>query len=196
MEENNKDREYEKFVLKQVLRYADSNKKASYVYVLISAAAVVMAVLVVVLRHEFWAALMSLGMAAGFFSARRYYIGFSSHVYDVAEEIESAIENPDFRIPDDYSEEVQNIRKIVLPTTKNTWSQIIAYGIIAISCFLGGLIIAAVTGPWADGFSVGIFCTSLILFGMGIVLASLSLRSVRDLKMAAEYSEYLREKKD
>ena len=191
--DKDEDNRFELFVLEQVKSYSDMHAWAGKVYTILIAACIVMCVLGLVMGKSIGGSLIMGTMSLGFFAARMYSLEMAKDVAESGKEIEKAIEDPDFNIPDDYPEDILSLRELVCPTLKNTISLVFAYGIIALACWGGAIVIALVT---TDGDSVewGLFATSLILAAMAFGLTVLAFRAFRNIPMAKAYEEYLNQK--
>lgn len=193
MNEKDESRSFERFVLKQVYRYAANCRAASMLYLVLIAACVLMAVLAVVLNGQWLGALVLISMPLMFYVGYRSMKDNAAYSYRAALKMEQAIDDPSFSIPYDYDEEVLNVRSLVLPTPKNVVGQAVAYGVIALSCWAGAAIIAAVSGIGGSDFSPVLLFSALIMAVMAFVLSLLSIKAIRDIRLAIEYSRYLNE---
>lgn len=187
------DNRFELFVIEQVKSYGDMHAWAGKVYTILIVACIAMCVIGLAMGKSIGGSLIMGTMSIGFFAARMYSREMANDVAESAKKMEKAVEDPDFNIPDDYPEDILSLRELVCPTLKNTISLVFAYGIIALACWAGALIIAFVT---TDGDSVewGLFSTSLILATMAFGLTVLAIRAFRNIPMAKAYEEYLNKK--
>lgn len=196
MENERKDKEFERFVLDQVIRFAKTNYRVSKVYILICAACIVMGVLGLLMHKSIWRSLIMAFWAVPFWLAKDYYEHDSAACWEAAEIIEKAIDDPGFDIPDDYPEDILALRKLVCPTLKNTRSLIAAYGILSLVLWAAAVFLLFVT--FADGyggFELWMLIVSLIMAAMAVIITMLTIRSVRDLPAAKKYDRYLKDHK-
>jgi hypothetical protein len=184
-----RDHRFEEFVLDQVRKYGDMEAKVSKVYVGCVIACIVMCVFGIVLGKSFSGSLFVGLWSLGFMAAAKYYESDAKLIEEKAVQIRAAIDDPDFDIPDDYPEDILNLRQLVCPTLKNVRSQMIAYGIIALACWGGAVVILAVS--MLDGFSGVIFVAGLVMGGMALMLTFLAVRAAKDIPIAKAYENYL-----
>ena len=184
-----RDHRFEEFVLDQVRKYRDMEAKVSKVYVGCVIACIVMCVFGIVLGKSFSGSLFVGLWSLGVMAAAKYYESDAKLIEEKAVQIRAAIDDPDFDIPDDYPEDILNLRQLVCPTLKNVRSQMIAYGIIALACWGGAVVILAVS--MLDGFSGVIFVAGLVMGGMALMLTFLAVRAAKDIPIAKAYENYL-----
>ncbi|NLA52727.1 MAG: hypothetical protein GX860_11520, partial [Alcaligenaceae bacterium] len=180
-----RDHRFEEFVLDQVRKYGDMESKVSKVYIGCVIACIVMCVFGIVLGKSFSGSLFVGLWSLGFMAAAKYYESDAKLIEEKAVQIRAAIDAPDFDIPDDYPEDILNLRQLVCPTLKNVRSQMIAYGIIALACWGGAVVILAVS--MLDGFSAVIFIAGLVMGGMALMLTFLAVRAAKDIPIAKAY---------
>lgn len=188
-EKEARDHRFEEFVLEQVRKYGDMEAKVSKVYIGCVIACIAMCVFGIVLGKSITGALFIGLWSLGFMAAAKYYESDAKLIEEKAAQIRAAIDDPDFDIPDDYPEDILGLRQLVCPTLKNIRSQIIAYGIIALSCWAGTAVII-----WAstlEGFSGVIFIAGLVMGAMAFMLTILAVRAAKDIPVAKAYENYL-----
>jgi len=184
-----RDHRFEEFVLEQVRKYGDMEAKVSKVYIGCVIACIVMCVFGIVLGKSFSGALFIGLWSIGFMAAAKYYESDAKLIEEKAVQIRAAIDDPDFDIPDDYPEDILKLRQLVCPTLKNIRSQMIAYGIIALACWGGAVVILAVST--LAGFSGVIFIAGLVMGAMALMLTFLAVRAAKDIPVAKAYENYL-----
>lgn len=188
-EKEARDHRFEEFVLEQVRKYGDMEAKVSKVYIGCVIACIAMCVFGIVLGKSITGALFIGLWSLGFMAAAKYYESDAKLIEEKAAQIRAAIDDPDFDIPDDYPEDILGLRQLVCPTLKNIRSQMIAYGIIALSCWAGTAVII-----WAstlEGFSGVIFIAGLVMGAMAFMLTILAVRAAKDIPVAKAYENYL-----
>jgi hypothetical protein len=163
--------------------------KVSKVYIGCVMACIAMCVFGIVLGKSVSGALFTGLWSLGFMAAAKYYESDAKLIEEKAAQIRAAIDDPDFDIPDDYPEDILSLRQLVCPTLKNVRSQMIAYGIIALACWGGSVVILAVS--MLDGFSGVIFVAGLVMGGMALMLTFLAVRAAKDIPIAKAYENYL-----
>ena len=184
-----RDHQFEEFVYDQVVRYGRLMGKISKVYIGCVVACIAMCVLGIVLGKNFFGALFIGLWSVGFLAAARFYKEESKDIAEDGKKIRAAIDDPDFDIPDDYPEDVLGIRALVCPTLKNVRAQAIAYGLIALTCWAGAVVVL-----WAatlDNFNPPIFIAAIVLGAMALLLSLLSIRYICDIPSAKAYEQYL-----
>lgn len=186
-----RDHRFEEFVLEQVYRYGDMHAKAGKVYIGCVIACIVMCVLGIALGKSVSGALWTGLWSIGFWMAAKSYEARAEDIKEAGGRIRSAIDDPDFDIPDDYPEDILSLRDLVCPTLKNIRSQVIAYGIIALSCWAGMVVI--ILASTLDGFNGVIFVSGLVMGAMAFVLTLLTVRAWKDIPIAKAYENYLNE---
>lgn len=186
-----KDHHFEEFVLEQVYRYGDMHAKAGKVYIGCVTACIVMCVAGLVLGKSVAGALYIGLWSIGFLAAARSSAAAAEDVKEAGGRIRAAIDDPDFDIPDDYPEDILSLRALVCPTLKNIRSQVLAYGIIAVSCWAGSAIIIMVST--LEGFNGVIFISGLVMGAMAFFLTLLTIRALKDIPVARAYENYLNE---
>lgn len=186
-----RDHRYEEFVLEQVKRYGDMQAKAGKIYLILVFVCIAMAIAGLLMGKSAGGAISILAFSVGFYGARKASLKSAGAVYEAAETIRNAIDDPDFDIPDDYPEDILALRSMVNPTLKVIRSQLIAYGICALMLWLGtgGIVYASTVG----GFSPGIFVFSFVMGAMAVFLTILAVRAWKDLPVARAYEDYLNE---
>lgn len=186
-----RDHRYEEFVLEQVKRYGDMQAKAGKIYLILVFVCIAMAIAGLLMGKSAGGAISILAFSVGFYGARKASLKSADAVYEAAETIRNAIDDPDFDIPDDYPEDILALRSMVNPTLKVIRSQLIAYGICALMLWLGtaGIVYASTVG----GFSPGIFVFSFVMGAMAVFLTILAVRAWKDLPIARAYEDYLNE---
>lgn len=186
-----RDHKFEEFVLEQVYRYGDMHAKAGKTYKGCAIACIVMGVAGVLFGKGLLAS-VSVGLwSIGFWGAARFSEASAESVNETGGRIREAIDDPDYDIPDDYPDDILALRELVCPTLKNIRSQVIAYGIIALSCWAGMVVI--LLASTMDGFSVVIFISGLVMGVMAFFLTVLAIRAWKDIPIAKAYEEYLNE---
>ena len=189
-EKEARDHRFEEFVLDQVKRFGIMEEKVSTVFVMCSIACIVMCVIGIFTGRPFFKCIYVGIWSPGFYAASRFYKEDAASVKEAAAKIRAAIDDPDFDIPDDYPDDILGIRQLVCPTLKNVITQAIAYGIIAVTCWAGSIIILMVCGM--DGeLNVAIFVAGLVMGGMALMLTFLSARAIKDIPVAKAYEQYL-----
>ena len=184
-----KDHEYEEFVYGQVVRYGDLHAKASKVYIACAIACVVMGVAGLVLRKPFLACICVAAWSLGFMAAKKFYEEAAGDIEKAAADIRAAIDDPDFDIPDDYPDDILSLRDLVCPIMKNIRAQVIAYGLLSLSCWAATAVLMMVATN--SGFSIGYFLVTLIMGTMSLMLTVLTIRCCKDIPIARSYEEYL-----
>ena len=184
-----RDHRFEEFVLDQVRKYGDMEAKVSKVYIGCAVACVALCLLGIIFGKPFFKCLFIGIWSLGFWAARLYYQEDAKHVGEAAEKIRAAIDDPDFDIPDDYPEDILALRRLVCPTLKNVCGQAIAYGIIAVSCWAGAILILWLST--SDGFSPVLFIAGVVMGAMALMLSFLSIRAIKDIPVAKAYEQYL-----
>ena len=185
-----RDHRFEEFVLDQVKKYGDMEAKVSKVYIGCVIACIAMCVLGLVLGKPFFKCLFIGIWSIGFWAANRFYEEDAKSVFEAADRIRAAIDDPDFDIPDDYPEDILGLRELVCPTLKNVRGQAIAYGILALSCWAGAIVIIMVSGLDGD-LNIAIFIAGIVLGAMAFVITFLALRAIKDIPVAKAYEQYL-----
>ena len=186
-----RDHRFEEFVLEQVYRYGDMHAKAGKVYTGCVIACIVMCVAGLILGKSVPGALYIGLWSIGFLAASRASAASAEAVKEAGGRIRAAIDDPEFDIPDDYPEDILSLRALVCPTLRNIRSQVIAYGIIAASCWAGSAIIIMASST--DGFNAVIFVSGLVMGAMAFCLTILAIRAWRDIPIARAYENYLNE---
>ena len=174
MKDKKTDDKYERFVLEQVERYGDMHAKCAKLYVVLAIACVVMGILGLILSKSIVKSIIVALWSLGFIAAKRYYEAAAADISQAADQIRAAIDDPDFDIPDDYPEEILQLRDLVHPTLKNVRSQLIAYGILALTLWAAALflmILSFSAGAGSD-FLLWMFLISIILAIMAIAITS------------------------
>ncbi len=193
MTDKKTDDKYERFVLEQVERYGDMHAKCAKLYVVLAIACVVMGILGLILSKSIVKSIIVALWSLGFIAAKRYYEAAAADISQAADQIRAAIDDPAFDIPDDYPEEILQLRDLVHPTLKNVRSQLIAYGILALTLWAAALflmILSFSAGAGSD-FLLWMFLISIILAIMAIAITILAVRAFRDLPIAKAYDSYL-----
>ena len=184
------DHKYEVFVLEQVRRYSRMHHWCAKVYILCAAAAFVMGFVAIAMGKPVFPSLYVAAWSIGFFAAKRYSDAMAADTAEIADKIEAAIADPTFDIPDDYGDDVLALRCLVTPTLKNIRSQVIAYGILAVTLWAATALFVLLSFDGVD-FSAGFFLISLLMAGMAFCITVLALRAVTDLSAARAYEQYL-----
>ena len=188
------DNKFEYFVLEQVRTYADTHRTAAKLYLAAGIAAIVMCIVGLSMGKSAGGAFTIAVMGIGFIGARFASIRAADSVDASAAEIEKAIEDPDFRIPEDYPEDIMALRRTVCPSLKNTRSMLLAYGICGLMCWAGFLFMLWVTTFGSDDFVLGLFLLSWVLGGFALWLTVLALRAWKNLPVAKAYEDYMNRK--
>lgn len=186
-----KDHEFEVFVAEQVRRYGDLNRRSANIYPILVVACIVMAVAGLFMGKSVLGCLTMAASSIMFIAAYLYYKEQAEEVYKAAEEIQKAIDDPDFDIPDDYPDDILALRSLVCPTLKNVRQQLIAYGVLAVVMWAATAILIGVST--LDSFSLMIFFSAIIMAVMAAWITSLALKAFNDLSVARAYEEYLNE---
>lgn len=188
-EKEARDHRFEEFVLDQVKKYGDMEAKVSKVYIGCVIACIAMCVFGIILGKSFAGALLIGIWSIGFYAASRFYAADAKAIEEKAAQIRAAIDDPDFNIPDDYPEDILGLRRLVCPTLKNIRSQVIAYGIIAFTCWAGTAVV--IMASMLESFSPVIFIGGLVLGAMAFLLTFLTVRVAKDIPVAKAYESYL-----
>ena len=190
-EKEARDHRFEEFVLEQVKRYGDMEAKVSKVYIGCAVACIAMCVLGIVMGKPFFKCLFIGIWSIGFWASKLHYEEDAKEVGEAAKKIRAAIDDPDFDIPDDYPEDILGLRRLVCPTLKNIRGQAVAYGIIAVTCWAGAILILWLAG--SDGFEPVFFIAGIILGAVSLLITLLSVRAIKDIPVAKAYEQYLNE---
>lgn len=191
MTDKKTDDKYERFVLEQVERYGDMHAKCAKIYVVLAIACVVMGVLGLILSKSIMKSIIIALWSLGFIAANRASEAAAAYIVQAAEKIRAAIDDPDFDIPDDYPEEILQLRDLVRPTLKNVRSQLIAYSILALTLWAAALFLMLLSFGSGSDFLLWMFLISILLAVMAIAITILAVRAFRDLPIAKAYDSYL-----
>ncbi|MBR0307733.1 MAG: hypothetical protein IJH92_02455 [Mogibacterium sp.] len=183
------DHEYGEFVYEQVVKYGEMHAKVTKVYLGCAIACVLMGLAGLLLGKSVLSCICVALWSVGFLAAKKYYESAAEEIGEAAAFIRSCIDDPDYDIPDDYPDHILDLRDLVCPTLKNIRSQVVAYGIIAVSCWAGAVVILC--AATMEGFSIVLLIASLIMAAMAIALTILTLRAWKAIPLARAYEEYL-----
>ena len=190
-EKEARDHRFEEFVLEQVKRFGDMEKKVSKVFLGCAVAVVAMCVLGIVVGKPVFKCLLIGMYCVCFWLSYKFYEQDAKEVAEAAEKIRAAIDDPDFDIPDDYPEDILGLRQLVCPTLKNVRQQVIAYGILALTLWAGTAVVLWASGM--DGSNVVIFIAGVVLGIMALLITFLAVRAIKDIPVARAYEQYLNE---
>ena len=185
-----RDHRYEEFVLEQVKKFGGMEAKVSKVYIGCVVACIALCVLGLVFGKPFFKCLFIGIWSIGFWAASRYYKEDAVSVFEAADKIRAAIDDPDFDIPDDYPEDIMGLRALVCPTLKNVRGQAIAYSILAICCWAGAAVIIMVSGLGGD-LNIAIFIAGIVMGAMAFVITFLAVQAIKSIPVAKAYEQYL-----
>ena len=186
------DHEFEAFVLEQVRRYGDMHEKSAGIYTFLVVLCFVLSILGLLLGKSAAGSVLMGVTSIQFIAARQYYKNEASEIAETADRMQSAIDDPDFDIPDDYTEDILALRSIVTPTIRNVMSQLIAYGILAVLLW-GCTAIVVWLATIGSDVDVIILIFSFILAAMAVFLTMLAVRALKDIPVAKAYERYLNE---
>lgn len=193
-EEEKMDKEYEHFVLEQVIRYADLVRASGKVYPILMIASIVMGVLGIILGKSVPKSLIMMLWSTGFYAAMKASQSAADEVLEGAEKIKKAMADPDFDIPDDYPDDILALRSMVCPTLKNVRSQIIAYGVLSVTLWAAALLFFFMMGSGGDEYHIMFLLLFFLMGSMALGITILAVRAIKDLPAARAYENYLNEK--
>ena len=187
------EREFEEFVLMQVKRSQSIHTVGRWVYLLFGIAGIVVFFIGIASGLDLAGGFSFLIASIGFLPASMFSKKVAASYADAAKDMEEVLSDPECDVPEDYEENTQDIRKAACDTLKSTTGLIVSYGIIALACWAGAIIIVVVSAPGTPDFIPGIFALSFVLFTIAVILSNLTLKSIRDLPMARRYAEWLKQ---
>lgn len=187
------EREFEEFVLMQVKRSQSIHTVGRWVYLLFGLAGIVVFFIGIASGLDLAGGLSFLIASIGFLPASIFSKKVAASYADAAKDMEEVLSDPECHAPEDYEENTLDIRKAACSTLKSTTGLIVSYGIIALACWAGAIIIVIVSAPGTPDFIPGIFALSFVLFTIAVILSILSIKSIRDLPMARRYAEWLKQ---
>lgn len=185
------DREFEEFILMQVKRSHSIHLIGRWVYLVLGIGGIITFLIGIITGLDPAGGSAFLIASIGFLPASIFSKKTAASYETAAEEMTDILQNPDARLPEDYSERTQKIRQSACMTLKSTRGLIASYGILALACWAGFIIIAIVSAPGTSDFIPGIFALSFVMATIAVFLSVLSLKSIRDLPMARRYARWL-----
>jgi len=187
------EREFEHFVLMQVKRSQSIHTVGRWVYLLFGLAGIVVFFIGIASGLDLAGGFSFLIASIGFLPASIFSKKVAASYADAAKDMEDVLSDPECHAPEDYEENTLDIRKAACNTLKSTRGLIISYGVIALACWAGAIMIVVVSAPGTPDFIPGIFALSFVLFTIAVILSNLTLKSIRDLPMARRYAEWLKQ---
>jgi hypothetical protein len=112
---------------------------------------------------------------------------------EAADEIAYGLEQPDWNVPEDYSEETNNARERVCRTLNSIHGLIISYGIIAIMLWAVTVLLAWLGGIDKADYNTMLLLVSFITLAMALGLSILTIAYIRDLPAARKYRQLILE---
>lgn len=108
---------------------------------------------------------------------------------NAAEEVEAALKNPDFRIPEDYSEETKFARSKTVQKPATVASQIAGFGLMAATLLGLGLWLFITECIRAEHPQIMLVILTALLFGGSVPMIFLTVRYAADYRAAKEISK-------
>ena len=167
------EREFEEFILQQVRRTHSIHAVSRWVYLLLAIAGVVIFLIGMAMHLSLSGGLPVLILSAGFLPASFVSKSAAASYAEAADEIAYGLEHPECNVPEDYLENTKIVRH-------------------AACCWAGAVIIAVVSEPGGPWFEPGLFALSLVMATIAVFLTVLTIKSIRDLPMAARYAYWLK----
>ena len=124
--------------------------------------------------------------------ARAFSKSAAASYAEAADEIAYGLEHPECNVPEDYLENTKIVRHAACKNLKSASGLVAAYGSMALMCWAGAVIIAVVSEPGGPWFEPGLFALSLVMATIAVFLTVLTIKSIRDLPMAARYAYWLK----
>ena len=184
--------EFEEFILQQVRRTHSIHAVSRWVYLLLAIAGVVIFLIGMAMHLSLSGGLPVLILSAGFLPASFVSKSAAEGYAEAADEIAYGLEHPECNVPEDYLESTKNIRQAACKTLKSTRGLVASYGSMGLMCWAGAVIIAVVSEPGGPWFEPGLFALSLVMATIAVFLTVLTIKSIRDLPMAARYAYWLK----
>lgn len=189
-------REFEEFVLMQVRRSQAIYAVNRWIYLAMGLGGIVVFIIGISMHLNLAQGLSFLIMAVGFLPASIFSKKAAASYAEAADEMARVLEDlPDSysNLQEDYSANTRMIHQSACKTLASTNSLIIAYGIIAVMCWVGGAVIVWASAPGTPSFIPGIFALSFVMFTIAAILTILTVKSIRDLPMSRRYARWLAE---
>ncbi len=189
-------REFEEFILMQIKRSNSVHTAGRWIYLLLGIVGIVGFIVGVLMGLGVSGGLPILVMSIGFLPASIASKSAAASYADAAEDMALCLEDPECAVPDDYSDSTMKMRQSACNTLKSTKGLIVSYGVIALACWVGAVIIVFASDPGGPYFEPGILALSFVLFTIAVVLTVLTVKSIRDLPMARRYARWLEEESE
>lgn len=190
------DREFEEFILLQVKRSQSIHAVGRWVYLLLAAAGLVIFIIGMSMHRGLSGGLPILVMSVGFLPASIASKKAADSYGNAAEEIAEGLAQWERDTVDNYTDSTKTTRQNACKTLKSTKGLIVSYGIIALMCWIGSVIVAWAADPGGPDFMPGIFALSFVLVTIAVILTILTIKSIRDLPMADRYAQWLKDEAD
>lgn len=186
------EREFEEFILQQVRRTHSIHAVSRWVYLLLAIAGVVIFLIGMAMHLSLSGGLPVLILSAGFLPASFVSKSAAASYAEAADEIAYGLEHPECNVPEDYLENTKIVRHAACKNLKSASGLVAAYGSMGLMCWAGAVIIAVVSEPGSPWFEPGLFALSLVMATIAVFLTVLTIKSIRDLPMAARYAYWLK----
>ena len=171
---------FEMFLMKHVGRLRVVYAAVALVFLLCAVACMVMAVAAFIKLHSILKAIVLLFMGAGFVYSALGFRGTSNRYGNAKEEIMDALEDPEFIVPDDYSERTLQIRANTRRTLKSIKGLIISYAVLSVVLWAMVPVLLWASGVTGDfTFTPAIFLLGLLMAAMALPLTILTIAYIK-----------------
>lgn len=189
------DREFETFLLKEVLRGNKVFRGIMIAYGCCSIACAIMAVAAVIIygRESLTIMLKLLSLMLAFAVACYGARSVARSDMVAVEEMAAALEKPECNVPDDYSDMAKRARDKALRNLRSIKGLIISYGIIAFMLWAATLLFVFLAGIGTNSVDSMMLTLALITFAMALPLTILSVAYIRDLPNYRKYRRRIEE---